>query len=139
MASTTIEAKIVDALKARLLALTLSPALQIAWPNVAFTPPTGAYLRVTNMQNTTSRAVIADDGPQLNQGIFQIDVMAPLGEGEASLDTGAQIAAWFGAGTRLPFTGGQVRIVDPPNVTSMKSGDGIRWMITVSVPWLAYA
>lgn len=139
MASTTTEARIVDALKARLAALTLSPALPIAWPNVVFNPPATSYLRVTNLRNTTSRVVIADDGPQMNQGIFQIDVMAPLNEGEASLDIGAQIAAWYGVGTRLPFTGGQVRIVDPPNVTSMKSPDGVRWMIVVSVPWLAYA
>lgn len=47
----SIETSIWLALKARVQALVLSPALAIAWPNEAFTKPTGGYLRVMHVPN----------------------------------------------------------------------------------------
>lgn len=139
MASIRTETKIADALKARLAALTFSPVLQIAWPNVDFTPPSGTYLRVDDLRNTTDRVVISNGGPHRQQGIMQVTVMAPVNSGEnAALEIAGQIADWFMAEPRLSFTGGSVRITKRPDIVSLKSPDGTRWQLPVSVSWEAY-
>lgn len=137
--ATRVETKIADALKSRLSALTFSPALTIAWPNVAFTPPTGTYLRVDNLRNGTDRMVIANDGPHRQQGILQVTVVAPVNGGEdAALEIAGQIADWFTAEPRLFFNGGELRITKRPDIASLKDPDGVHWQVPVSVPWTAY-
>jgi hypothetical protein len=133
------ETRIADALKARLAALAFSPALQIAWPNVAFTPPSGTYLRVDNLRNTTDRVLIGNDDPHRQQGILQVTVMAPAGGGEtAAFEIAGQIADWFMAEPRLFFDGGSLRITKRPDIASLKDSDGSRWQVPVSIAWEAY-
>lgn len=140
MAATRTESKIARALAQRLEALTFSPALSIAWPNVKFTPPSGTYLRVDDMRNATDRVVIANDGPHRQQGILQVTVMAPIDGGEiAPLEIAGQIADWFMAEPRLFFAGGSVRITKRPDIVSLRDPDGARWQVPVSVSWEAYA
>jgi len=137
MAYTTVDPLISKTLADRLIALGLSQP--IAWPNVKFTPPATTYVRVANLLNTPVRIVLANDGPVMQQGIYQVTISGPLDEGElALLEIGGQVAAQFRIGTALGFTGGTVRIYDPPNAVSAKSADGSRWEVIVSISWRSY-
>lgn len=136
---TTTEAKIAAALNGHLAELVLDPVLEIAWPNLTFAPAAAAYLRVDNLRNATDRILIANDAPHRQQGIYQVTVMSPIDEGEVDpLEIGGLVADHFAAGTRLAFDGGQVRIDKRPDVASLRNGAGDRWMVPVSVSWLAF-
>lgn len=140
MTYTTTEALISKALNDKLTALVFSPALPISWPNLSFTPPATTYLRVSNLLNTPQRLAIGNGDPVLQQGIFQVTVSAPTNGGELpALEIAGQIVDHFALGTMLDFTGGRVRIDTPANAGSpLKSPDGSRWEIPVSIAWRAF-
>lgn len=134
---TTPEALILSALNARLSALVLSPVLDIAWPNLAFTPPaSGSYLRVDDLRNVTDRPRLANDAPQVHRGIYQVTVVAPLNGGEVvALETGGLIASHFWAQPRIPVGASHIRITGRPSVVSLKDEANARWTVPVSVNW----
>lgn len=138
MASTTAEAKIAEALNAKLVALVLSPVLTIEWPNVTGSQPAGVYLRVDDMRNVTGRPFIANDAPSQHQGIYQISVVSPINVGEiAGLETAGKIADWF-QNARLSLSPRYIDIYRRPDVVSMKDDANARWLAIVSVNWRAF-
>lgn len=136
------ETKIAEALFAKLGTLTLSPAVPVAWPNVAFAPPADAqgkpapFLRVNDIPAPTRGLSIADTGTNEYVGLFQVDVMWPHGGGvSAAKETAGAIVAHMKRGTRLDRQ--SVRV----DVTQASVGpvisDDPRIMIPVTITYRA--
>lgn len=115
--ATYVETSIVEALMARLLTLTLSPALPVAWPNVEYTPPAAGYLRATHAPNATNQVTLGTSGKNRHIGIFQVDVLLPITTGISTpMEKAGAVAAHFKRGTTLTKDGINVRIVRPPEI-----------------------
>lgn len=134
-----VEAAITDALFGRLRALTISPAHPIAWPNVAFTPPSSdKWLRVNQFPTVETRFAVADTGSVELRGFIQVDVFGPLNKGVTTQQAvAASVARHFRVPRRL-FSG-TTRI----EITSARVDPGMtsdsRWMIPVTINYRAFA
>ena len=80
----------------------------IAWPNDGYEPTIGTlYARPTNLQGDT----FAETQNDRTNGIYQIDIFAPSGEGKGEANTMADlIADRFKQDTEITYTGQTVRI-----------------------------
>lgn len=118
MAASTTEGKIIDALFGKLAALTLSPALPVAYPDKAFTKPaSGAWLEAFIFRNPNQTVALADDGTDILPGLFQITICAPEGLGVVnSQDIAGAIVAHFARGTKMVSGGVSVRSTKRPDV-----------------------
>ena len=115
--ATYIEAKIFEALATKLAALTLSPTMQVAWPNVDFTPPASGYLRATHLPADTRQASLGDAGLNRHIGIFQVDVFLAEGGGETAVkDIAGAVIAHFKRGTVLTTGGIVLKVNEPPTL-----------------------
>lgn len=113
----TVETSTWLALKGRVASLVLSPALPIAWPNEAFSPPSGAYLRATWVPNITRRILIGSAGPHQRLSLLQIDVFRPLDEPAAiALEIAGQVAAHFPTDLRMKSYDVTARVTEAPLV-----------------------
>lgn len=122
------ESLIAGALLARLKALVLSPALQVAYPNVPF-PASGSDKPDTYLQASLLRG--ATQGIGISQwdehaGILQVDVLYKSQNGEVKpLAIADAVASWFGRGTRLTNGGIQVDVYEKPAIgPAINNGDG---------------
>ena len=146
----TVEEKIEAALFAQVAAMEFDePAPQIAWPNVDFPgevdgvplPKPAVYLEVRHFRNSNTRLMVKGSAPHLRQGILQIRVVTPLNAGatQATVLAG-QVAEQFPADLPLFESGVKVRIQTAPDVgTGSMTGDGVSWMVPVSVRYEAFA
>lgn len=132
----TTETLIMEALFARLGTLVFAPAMPIAWPNVAFTPPADhRYLRVQFVPNVANRMMISSDGTHQLLGLLQVSVYWTKGQGEsAAREIAGQIAAHFPADLTLASGGTNVRITKRPDVVDMIIEDAAI-QIPVMVAW----
>lgn len=125
--ATYVETKIERALIGHLGALTLTPALPIAFPNSAFDQTTtgkDGYLRATHVPNTVSQITLGDLGKNRFLGIFQIDVMWPKNTGYVtSGEIAGAVAAHFKRGTDIALDGITVRIIKPPRIAQALQSD----------------
>lgn len=132
-------AGVFDALLARCATLAVgSPALPIAYPEVAFTPPAdGRYLEVRVFANRHAWQSIA--GGAMGQGLLQITVVWPKGQGVVAAGQAADtVAAHFPNGQPM-FSGGyKVTAVGEPQAMSPNS-DGPQLRIPVTIGWSASA
>ena len=118
--ATTADAIILDALCARLDALTLASPLEVAWPNVDFDPPAEGYLAVNHFPAITDQVTLGDLGQNRHTGMFQVSVFVPEGDGSiAAMDVAGEIIAQFKRGTTLTSGGLSIRIIQPPYVAPM--------------------
>ena len=124
-------AEIADALLARCEDLSVaSPGLPIAFPEVGFSPPEGAYLDVRLFMN--GQAWTGLTGGKIDQGILQIMVVAPRQRGVIKgLAIADQVAANFPFATKI----GPAKM-GLPDIGSPISEDD-RLLITVRMPWTA--
>ena len=81
----------------------------IAFPNVPFKPVNGTpYLRPTFFPADTVQASMGANGKDETNGVYQVEVIIPLGSGRPQLvDT---VADLFRRGTVLTYNGVNVRI-----------------------------
>ena len=116
--ASTIEGKIQVALFTRLAALSLSPALPIAWPDVNFAKPAnGKYLEGIFIPNGAERQWIDSDGAHRFFGMLQVSVHWPSGAGStAPTEIGGAVAGHFPADLILTEGGVSVRITKRPDV-----------------------
>lgn len=127
MTASTIHA----ALKARIEALTFSPAIPVAWPNKDYTPNGERFLQVTILPAPNQRMTI--DALHRRSGSVIITVASRVnngsGEGDGLADA---VAAHFPADLKL----GSVRITASP---SIREGfpDGGYWRTPVVIPFEA--
>lgn len=139
----TADVAVQKALLERLKALTFSPAITVAYPNIVFTPPTPAFgtqwLRA-NFLPAPKIALGIDDGA-MNQisGILQVDALMYPGAGELPVARLAQaVTSWFARGTELTQDSQRVRIVRTPYRGRLIADDP--WVfIPVSIPYLAFS
>lgn len=133
---TTPEAIIPALLFDRLAALTLSPALPIAWPNVAFAG-TGAHLEVQYLPNRNVRPFVADDGETIHQGLLQVSVVTPLDAGiTPALETAGLVVEYFPAGLALSGSGVTARVTAKPSVAPPLT-EAATLRTPVTIPWRA--
>lgn len=134
------ETDIMAALFARLSTFAASPALPVAWPNIAFSPPADQrYLRVVFVPNAVNRLLIGSAGPHQHLGLLQVDVMWTKGVGEAGpRGVAGAIAAHFPCDLRVSAGALRVRIAKRPEVRDLIVGDA-RVQIPVMVEWEAFA
>jgi len=88
-------------LEQRLAAWAAAKPIPVAWDNVKFTPPAGAYLRASLLPaDTTSIDLAGEHRGYL--GLFQVSVYVPLGTGAGAAEALAdEIAALFPMMLRL--------------------------------------
>jgi hypothetical protein len=135
------EATIVDLLSTKLKALVFSPQIPIAWPHVAFTPPTSPrlWLEAWPMFNTTGNLFLGNADPSEHLGIMQVTVVSPLGKGATpALDVAEAVAAHFAKGTRLQGSGVDLRVYEKPSISTPFKDEGdlrtavsIRWRVVI--------
>lgn len=131
-------AEISDVLLARLAALSLSPALPVAWPGRSFTPPSTAYLEPTILMNTNRNQFVADDSTTEFRGILQVTVVAPSGAGIISpVEIAGKVADHFERGAPMIGPTLTVKVDKRPDVASARvEADRIR--VPVSISWFAF-
>lgn len=135
-----IETDIMAALFARVSSLVLAPAMPIAWPNVAYTPPANhRYLRVQFVPNVANRILIDSDGPHQHLGLLQISVYWTKGQGEADARAkAAAVAAHFPCDLKLVSGSTTVRITKRPDVRDLIVEDAAV-QIPVMISWECWA
>lgn len=121
------------ALKARVAALTFSPAIPVAWPNKDYTPTGERYLAVDIVPAPNQRMTLG--GASRKAGSLVITVASRpnngSGEGDGVADA---VAAHFPVDLKLTTTEGIVRITEEP---SIRGGfiDGAFWRTPVVIPF----
>lgn len=129
--------------RATAFAAAQSPALSIALPNVAFTPPQAGpgvrWLRASFLPVPSVETGISFNAHIQHSGLMQIDVFWTQGEGEMKAARLASAAITsFARGTVLTKDGFSVRIDKAPYRGSIRKDDP--WvMIPVSIPYQCFA
>lgn len=143
MSAVGTDALIAEALLTRLAALTLSPALQVAWPNRTFPEPPAVDKPDTYLQASLLRAPTQGIGIAAwdeHAGILQVDVVYKAQDGEIKpLNIAAQVAAWFGRGTRLINGSVQVDVYEKPSIASSVRQDDAYLKFPVSIRYRTFA
>lgn len=129
------ESQITEALLTRLIALTLSPVVPVAVPNVQF-PATGSDKPDTYLEASILRAPTQGIGISAwdeRVGILQVDVVYKPNDGEIKpLQIADSVAAWFPRGTRLVNGSVQVDVYEPAQIaTAMSDGDRLRIPVSI--------
>lgn len=111
-----------------------SPALPIAWENVAFTEPATTYLRAFLLPADTAGFDLAGAG-RTYTGVYQVSVVAPVDTGPGAAEGIAdEIAALFPLDSRLSVTGLTLLITSP--VTAAQGAtEGSRYTVPA---WFRY-
>ena len=134
------ESDIMAALMARVASFVASPALPVAWPNVAFTPPADhRYLRVAFVPNVANRIFIGSDEPHQHLGLLQLSVYWTKGQGEAApRAVAAALAAHFPCVLKLTSVGVTVHITKRGDVRDLIVEDAAV-QIPVMIAWEVFA
>lgn len=135
MSVTGAAAQYMDALFARCATIvTGSPTLPVAYPEVAFTPPSdGKYLKVEDFSNKPAWEGLSSGS--LAQGLLQITVVWPRGVGTIAPAQIAQtVIAHFNKGLSLFSGTSRVTITQEPYAASPLTDD-ISVRIPVTVSW----
>lgn len=119
-------------------ALAQTPALAVAWENRTFLPPaSAAYLRPHLLPASVRAAALGAAAPDLQGGIFQVDVMGKQGVGwGAVMAVVDALRGHFSRGLRLTGTGVDLLVeraqVGPPMI------EDTRYKVPVSIYFSAY-
>lgn len=91
-----------------------SPALRVAWENVAFTPAGGeTYLRAFLLPATTTSDTLAGDHRAF-RGVYQVTVCAPINIGPASVEAiRDELDALFPMNLRITSGALTLQVVSP--------------------------
>lgn len=135
----TIEASIEAALFARAATLDLEPTPPIAWSNVDFEKPAGAYLRITHIPNSNRRLFLKGSDPHQRMGLLQIDAFTPKNKGSsAATEMAGKIAEHFAADLYLRSGSIAVRITKAPDI-GPAFADDTHWQVPVTIHYETYA
>lgn len=114
-----------------------TPAIPIAWENVAFSPPEGRYIRAFVLPADTGSIDLAG-AHRVYAGVFQITLCLPAGTGPGQAETLlAALDALFPVAT--PLIAGGLRIFfSPPSAAAPLPEPG-RYVVPVSIRYRADA
>jgi hypothetical protein len=106
--------------------------------NKAYTPVAGTpYQKIAFMPATPEDITMGRKLTQY-QGLFQVSLLYPQGEGRGAAQTRAQaIRAHFKPPMTLTESGVNVQINDTTRIAAGYQ-DGDRWVVPVTIPWYAY-
>lgn len=147
MAASGTEARIAEALLAKLDALTLSPALRVAHPGRSFSPVTGeTYLRASFITLPTQQPGLAHSSAKRYGGMLQVSIFAPNDDtgmiGTANI--AGQVITHFARGTRMDSTTGSpatvvltVEIGPMPPTMNSPMQESAWWHQPISIPFFA--
>lgn len=125
---------------ALMIALTsMNLGLEIDGENLTFDVPNDGslWLKATNLPNLPSVATLGDEGQDLHNGIFQVDINAPIGTGTELILTYADlISAYFTAGRQLTYDDTVVRIVSCGRSNGRKVDNWYR--VSMSIEWFTH-
>lgn len=112
------------------------PTMPIAWENVPFMPPSGAYLRAFLLPATTSGIDLAGAG-RTYRGVYQVSVVAPINAGPGFAEAIAdELAALFTLNLRIAVTGLTLQVITP--VTAAQGAqDATDYTVPVSFQYRA--
>ena len=136
MSATGKAAQVLDALLARVAALTLSPVLPVAYPEVAFIPPAdGKYLVASFFPNRPMAEGLTSG--RVDQGLLQVTVVWPKDQGLLAPSSIAQaVIDHFPNG--LALTSGATRVkISGQAWAAAPLTDTDRVSIPVTIPWAA--
>jgi uncharacterized protein DUF4128 len=133
------EAKILALLVARLKALTLTPALPIAWQNSKFDTPAGNYLRAFILWNRNVNQFVANNSTTQYRGLLQVNLVAMIGTGliEPTNICGA-IAAHLERSNPMVGDDLTVRIEGKPYLSPAVGGPADRTVFPVTASYYAF-
>lgn len=134
-------------LRAQQFAAAQSPALTIALPNVAFTPPvytkTAKWLRATFLPADTFSPGVTYSSKNHHRGLLQVDVFHAQEAGEAApARIAAAVIAYFKRGTAVTKDGFTAEVIAAPSRGPLIKDDvdnGPWVMIPVRIPYLCLA
>lgn len=90
-----------------------TPAIPIAWENVAFTPSNYPYLRAFLLPAATDSQDL-EGKHRAYTGIFQVSIIGQTGKGAKAVEEIAQeLESLFPLNLRIPVTGGNVLVYTP--------------------------
>lgn len=126
-----------SALETRLASVSGSP--QIGWDNTEFEPPAGEVILLAHLlRGETVSRTLGTPELTMEQGIFQVSVLAPRGSGSKSAeDVADAVREHFPKGLSLSSGGLSVRIARRGSVTPARQ-DGAWHRIDVSIPYFCH-
>lgn len=108
-----------------------SPVLPIAFENVPFSPPVGAYLRGFLLPARTASEDLAGAHREYS-GVYQINVVAPINAGPgASEGIADELAELFPLNQRIAVPGLTLQIISPVSA-AQGAQDAISYIVPVS-------
>lgn len=118
----------------RLNTWALAKPIQVAWQNMPFTPPAGAFMRAFMLPADTDSQDMAS-AHRAYTGVFQVSIEAPNGQGSGSAETlAAEIDALFPNGLRLTSGAFAVQVISPCSIGPAIQGE-TRYLLPV---WFRY-
>jgi hypothetical protein len=110
-----------------------TPAIPVAWPNVAFNPPEGRYIRAFTLPAPT-QFLSLDGVCKKWRGLFQANFCMPIGTGAGTVQS---LITSLGAAFSLSFTQDGLRIflLEPFSEAPPLPGDGDRYVVPVSAAY----
>lgn len=128
--------------KLQAFAAAQSPSLAVAYENKGFCPPQAAtYLRASLLLATPRAAALGVAAPDLQRGIFQVDVLALPNKGWSAAYTLADLLRTaFRRGQRLTGTGANTgtEIVCESVAVGPAMNEDTRYKLPVSITFYAY-
>ena len=144
MATPNLTTRIWLALRTKVEALSLTPALPILWPSEGANLPEGNCLEVTNFVNRPGGRLIKGSLPHERLGILQVSLLSPSSTAshrETVLrEIAGDVADHFVVDEPLRYGATTVRVYEAPDVGGTFSDEDRARMVTpVSIRWRCYA
>jgi len=126
------------ALNKRLQAYSTANSRPIAYENIEYKPVIGTmFLRATALPPNTEQAGLGTGGLERHEGIFQVDVFAPIDRSKATaLAEADSIANYFQRGSTLTYNGVNVRLYTSNLGPGLR--DGSWFILPVFIDYLSY-
>lgn len=113
-----------------------TPAIPVAWENVAFNPPEGRYVRA-HLIPAEARHLYFDGTGRTRKGIFQVDLCMPVGTGAGAART---LVDSLDAAFAITLTAGGLRVwLLRPFSAAPPISKPDRFIVPVSAQYSAFA
>jgi hypothetical protein len=144
LATPNINTSIWLALRAKVAALTFSPAIPVLWPGEAIDLPADRALEVTHFVNRPDRPFLGSTDPHDRVGILQIAVLSPLTSASQAetvvREIAGDIADFFVVDEPLRYGVVTVKVSEAPEVGgSIRDDARSRLLTPVSIRWQCFA
>lgn len=137
-----VETNIHAALMDRALSLTLTPALPVAFPGVAFDQRQGDYAEVFHLPNVPVRTELESARPMDQFGFLQFNIYRRVSANSWDIMSKAladQIMAHFPMGLRLTYSTTVLKVVKTYAGQGRKDPNGTHWQTPVFIEYAQIA